>query len=214
MRGGSQLRCVVNGAAGQETRFLVAAPPQGERIAVIGAGPAGLTYASLVADGNEVTVFEREAVPGGAFRYAGKAPLYQDVVANQASFDRYIERMVAACVHKGVTFRYGIDVARAPGELADFDRIVIATGARYRFGLGPLPAMLLDRGAGHWQGLERIFKMPAFPNLFYDRARRATGDDFRRLARPGQQVMVIGDAIRAGKSRPAIASAFEAALLG
>jgi dimethylglycine catabolism A len=214
MRGGAQLDCVVNGAAGQETRFLAAAPPQGERIAVIGAGPAGLTYASLVAEGNAVTVFEREAVPGGAFRYAGKAPLYQDVVANQASFDRYIERMVAACIHKGVTFRYGIDVARAPGELADFDRIVIATGARYRFGLGPLPAMLLDRGAGHWPGLERIFKMPAFRNWFYDRARRATGDDFRRLARPGQKVMVIGDALRAGKSRPAIASAFEAALLG
>jgi hypothetical protein len=187
-------------------------PPQGERIAVVGAGPAGLTYASLVADGNDVTVFEREAAPGGAFRYAGKAPLYQDVVANQASFDRYIERMVAACIHKGVTFRYGVDIARAP-ELAGFDRIVIATGARYRFGLGPLPSMLLNRGAGHWPGLERIFKMPAFRNWFYDRARRATGDEFRRLARPGQKVMVIGDAVRAGKSRPAIAGAFEAALL-
>ena len=214
MRGGSQLRCVVNGAAGRETRFLVAAPPRGERIAVVGAGPAGLTYASLVADGNAVTVFEREAVPGGAFRHAGKAPLYQDVAADQASFDRYIERMVAACLHKGVTFRYGIDVARAPAELAGFDRIVIASGARYRFGLGRLPAMLLDRGAGRWPGLERIFKMPAFRSWFYERARRATGDDFRRLARPGQKLMVIGDAIRAGKSRPAIASAFEAALLG
>jgi 2,4-dienoyl-CoA reductase-like NADH-dependent reductase (Old Yellow Enzyme family) len=214
MRGGSQLRCVVNGAAGQETRFLAATPPQGERIAVVGAGPAGLTYASLVADGNTVTVFEREAAPGGAFRYAGKAPLYQDVVANQASFDRYIERVVAACIHKGVTFRYGVDVSHAPGELASFDRIVIATGARYRFGLGPLPAMLLDRGAGHWPGFERISKLPAFRNWFYDRARRATGEDFRRLARPGQKLMVIGDALRAGKSRPAITSAFEAALLG
>ena len=57
MRGGAQLRCVVNGAAGQETRFAAAAPPQGERIAVIGAGPAGLTYASLVADDNQVTRF-------------------------------------------------------------------------------------------------------------------------------------------------------------
>src|SRR5205807_4163088 len=46
MRGGTQLRCVVNAAAGDETRFAAAEPPQGERIAVIGAGPAGLTYAS------------------------------------------------------------------------------------------------------------------------------------------------------------------------
>ena len=36
------------------------------KIAVIGAGPAGLTYASLVADGNSVTVLEKAARPGGA----------------------------------------------------------------------------------------------------------------------------------------------------
>jgi 2,4-dienoyl-CoA reductase-like NADH-dependent reductase (Old Yellow Enzyme family) len=67
MRGGSPLRCVVNGAAGQETRFLKPQPPRNERIAIIGAGPAGLTYASLVADRNAVTIFEREDRAGGAF---------------------------------------------------------------------------------------------------------------------------------------------------
>ena len=214
MRGGTQLGCVVNGAAGRETRFLGATPPRGERIAVIGAGPAGLTYTSLVAGDNAVTVFEREQVAGGAFRRAGKAPLFQEVVAAQDLFDRYIARMVAACVHKGVTFRYGIDVAHAAGALAGFDRIVIATGARYRFGLGPLPALLLDRGAGRWPGLRRLFSWPPFRDWFYHRARRSTGEDFRRLGKPGQKVTVIGDALRAGKSQPAIASAFEAALLG
>jgi dimethylglycine catabolism A len=122
--------------------------------------------------------------------------------------------MVAACVHKGVTFRYGIDVSRAAGELSGFDRIVIATGARYRFGLGPLPGLLLDRGAGQWPGLRRLFSWPPFRDWFYHRARRSTGEDFRRLSKPGQKVTVIGDAARAGKSQPAIASAFEAALLG
>ena len=213
MRGGAQLRCVVNGAAGQETRFQAATPPAGERIAVIGAGPAGLTYASLVADNNKVTIFERDGRAGGAFRYAGKAPLFQEVVANQDSFDRYVQQLVAVCMGKGAEFRYGIDVTRAPELLASFDRIVIATGAKYRFGLGQVPSTLLDWGLGRAPGLRRIFAMPAFRNWFYGKARKATGEAMRHLARPGQKVMVIGDAVVAGKSMPAILSAFEAALL-
>ena len=55
MRGGAKLGCVVNGTAGKEALYAAAQPPQGERIAVVGAGPAGLTYASLVAKGNTVT---------------------------------------------------------------------------------------------------------------------------------------------------------------
>jgi hypothetical protein len=211
MRGGTQLRCVVNGAAGRETQFRNAQAPHGERIAVIGAGPAGLTFASLVAGRNSVTIFEREQRAGGAFRYAGKAPLFQEVRANPASFARYIDDMVAACVKKGVTFRYGVDVRQTPGLLAPFDRIVIASGARYRFGLGPLATALLDLGAAHWPGLRGIFSKPAFRDWFYHKGRRGTGEALRALARPGQKIVVIGDAVQAGKSRPAIASAFEAA---
>jgi 2,4-dienoyl-CoA reductase-like NADH-dependent reductase (Old Yellow Enzyme family) len=213
MRGGAQLRCVVNGAAGQEFRFQQATPPRGERIAVIGAGPAGLTYASLVADVSEVTVFEREDCAGGAFRYAGKAPLFQEVVANQDSFDRYVQQLVAACENKGVVFRYGIDVTSAPEMLAAFDSVVIATGAKYRFGLGRIPHTLLDLGLGRATGLRRIFGAPAFRNWFYYKARKPTGKEMGSLARAGQQLMVIGDAVTPGKSMAAIHSAFEAALL-
>jgi hypothetical protein len=212
MRGGSPLRCVVNGAAGQERRFEAAHPPASERIAVVGAGPAGLTYASLVAERNSVTVFERAQRAGGAFRYAGKAPLFQEVVANQESFDRYVQQLETACAAKGVTLRYGVDVVRAPELLAPFDRIVIATGAAYRFGAGGIATFLLDRGAGRWPLMRRIFSASRVREWFYHRARRPTGEGLRALARAGQQVQVIGDARAAGKSREAILSAFEAAL--
>jgi 2,4-dienoyl-CoA reductase-like NADH-dependent reductase (Old Yellow Enzyme family) len=212
MRGGAQLHCVVNGAAGRERHFAATSAPLGERIAVIGAGPAGLTYASLVAPANKVTVFERTAHAGGSFRFAGKAPLFQDVVTCQESFDRYITQMVGACTHRGVTLRYGVDVTRAPELLAPFDRIVIATGATYRFGLGPVAMALLDLGAGRWPLLRQLLSMPAFRDWFYYRARNPTGQALKSLAWPGQEVVVIGDALTAGKSRPAIASAFDAAL--
>jgi dimethylglycine catabolism A len=213
MRGGARLHCVVNAAAGDETRFAAAKPPQGERIAIIGAGPAGLTYAALVADTNRVTIFERENAAGGAFRQAGKAPLFQEVAAEQTSFDRYISNMVAACMHKGVTFLYGVDIIKGPGQLATYDRIVIATGAGYRFALGGLPNLLLDHGAARWPVLRWIFTMRRFRHWLYHRARRSTGERARRICRPRQYVVVIGDALKPGKSGPAIASAFEAALL-
>jgi 2,4-dienoyl-CoA reductase-like NADH-dependent reductase (Old Yellow Enzyme family) len=214
MRGGAGIGCVVNGAAGRESLYADAEPPRGERVAVIGAGPAGLSYASLVAPGNAVTVFEKARQAGGAFRYAGKAPLFQEVKASEASFARYIADLVAACERSGVTFRYGIDVAAQPAVLAPFDRVVVATGAAYRYGLAPLATTLLDLGAGHWPGLSRLFARPALRDWFYHRARRATAARFTALARPGQTVLAIGDALAAGKSKPAIASAFEAALLG
>jgi 2,4-dienoyl-CoA reductase-like NADH-dependent reductase (Old Yellow Enzyme family) len=213
MRGGAGIGCVVNGAAGRETRFADAAPPRNERIAVIGAGPAGLTYASLVADGNAVTVFEKDEQPGGAFRYAGKAPLFQEVEASETSFERYIADLAAACAGKGVSFRFLTDVAAAPELLAPFDRIVVATGAAYRFGLGPIAKTMLDWGAGRWPLLSRLFSAPAFREWFYYRGRRGTADRFRPLAKPGQTVIAIGDAVAAGKSKQAIASAFDAALL-
>ncbi len=214
MRGGARIGCVVNGAAGRETLFAEAKPPNNERIAVIGAGPAGLTYAHLVADHNAVTVFDKAAVAGGSFRYAGKAPLFQEVEAEQKSFDRYIADLFAACVMKKVVFRLSTDASASAQDLTSFDRIVIASGADYRFGLGALAAWALDRGVARAPAVARLFSSPAVRDWFYYRARRPTAERFKRLARPGQIVTVIGDAARAGKSKQAIATAFEAALLG
>jgi len=214
MRGGARIGCVVNGAAGRETLFAAPQIPRGERIAVIGAGPAGLTYASLVAEDNHVTVFEQDAEAGGALRSAAKAPQFQEVETEPRSFSRYIADLVAACRAKGVQFRFGEDATAVTGLLAGFDCIVIATGAQYRFGLQPLASSLLDTGIARAPGIARLFKSPSVRNWFYYKARRGNAARFRQLARPGQRVIAIGDAALAGKSKEAIASAFAAALLG
>ena len=211
MRGGDQLSCLVNPTAAREMEFSDARLPAGERICVIGAGPAGLSYASLVADGNQVTVYERESTPGGAFRYAGKAPRFQGVEADEGSLNAYVVELERACRQKGVTFEYGTDVLTLPHTLRDFQRIVIATGADYRYGFGPIVRWLLDTGLGKSAIGRWLFSSVRVRNWFYYRARSATGDTRHAPANPGQQVVVIGDAARAGTSQEAIASAFRAA---
>lgn len=214
MRGGSRLQCLVNPITGRERLFADATPPRGEKIAVIGAGPAGLSYASLVAEGNAVTLFERAPQGGGSFRLAGLAPKFQEVETRQGSFLAYIAALEQDCREKGVTVAYGRDPAADPALLDGFDRIVVATGARYRFGLGAIVPALLKLGVGKWPGVAGLMSRPDVRDWFYHRARTATGARYRRLAKAGQRVEVIGDARQAGKSKPAIESAFAAALLG
>jgi len=213
MRAGKRLHCLVNPTTGRERAFEGVRPPAGEKIAVVGAGPAGLSYASLVAATNQVTVFERAPHAGGALRLAGKAPMFQDVEAADAPLLAYIREIERGCREQGVTFRFNLDVARAPAALAGFDRIVVATGAAWRLGLGALARALLDTGTARWPPIRRALSSPKLRDWFYYRARTAAGTDVSRFAGPGQKVVVIGDALTPGKAGPAIQSAFEAALL-
>jgi dimethylglycine catabolism A len=213
MRSGSRISCVVNPIAGHELEFADPRLPEGEKICVVGAGPAGLSYASLVADRNSVTVIERALVPGGAFRYTGKAPLFGEVEAEEGSFEAYVVGLEEACREQNVEFRYGLDITRRPQVLASYDRVVFATGARYRYGLDRVVPRLLDLGLGKSRLGRRLLTSPRVREWLYYGARRATGPDVWQLARPGQKVTVIGDAASAGKARDAVDGAFRAALL-
>ena len=210
MRGGDQLRCVVNPAAARELDYASPRLPEGERIAVIGAGPAGLSYAALVADTNTVTVYEKSTRSGGALRYAGLAPRFQDVEARQTPLDNFIEALERTCNEKRVRFVYGADIKNASQLAAnDFDRVVIATGARYRLGLGPLLLTLIRRGWARVPVLRWVFARPKVRDWLYYGAREPL---VPKLGKLRGKVLVIGDAVAPGKTREAIASAFDTAL--
>ncbi len=210
MRGGDKLGCVVNPAAACELQYAQATlSPLGKRICVIGAGPAGLSYAHLAADANSVTVFDRNSRPGGALRYAGLAPQFQNVEAKQESLDAFIDDLERACREKQVVFNYGTDISTLSDVARDFDQIVVATGAKYRLGLGGLVVLLLEAGWGKSSLARWLFKSARIRDWFYYCARKSS---IPNLTQPnGKQVVIIGDAATPGKTREAIESAYKAA---
>lgn len=215
MRQGSRLHCLVNTETGRERRFKISGfpncGPKGKRIAVIGAGPAGLTYASLVAANNKVTVFEKAPVSGGAFRLAGLAPKFQSVDADPSSLLCYIASLEERCRKAGVELRFNTS-ATDPRALDGFDLVVIAAGAAYRAGSGPIMRWMLRSGLFRLPGLRALASNPAVRDFFYYKARRGVGLEMRRRFEGHVPTIVIGDAQAAGKSAEAIASAFEAAM--
>ena len=95
----------------------------GKKVAVIGAGPAGLAAANdLNLMGYTVTVFEKNEAAGGLLRYG--IPNFK---LNKAIIDRRIKLMEA----EGIEFKYNSGISGEfgiAGISADFDAVVIATG--------------------------------------------------------------------------------------
>lgn len=205
MRGGSPLHCIINPATGRERQRQKG--PSGKRIAVIGAGPAGLSYALWAAPDNAVTVFERQEKPGGAWRQAGKAPLFQDVEAAEDAFAVTAYSLVGACREAGVAVRFGINPKSMPAMLEPYDLVVIATGARYRFGLGGIARSILNTGLAKRGRLKRLFSQNRVRDWFYYKARRARPIRLQPK-RNDQEIIVIGDAHRPGKTADATMDAW------
>jgi glutamate synthase (NADPH/NADH) small chain len=110
----------------------------GRKVAVIGAGPAGLACAQqLNHAGHTVTVYERDEAGGGLVRFG---------VPEFKIEKRLVERRLQQLVEEGISFRYGLDIGVDIGadELRDLnDAVVIATGSRVPRDL-PVPGRELD----------------------------------------------------------------------
>jgi 2,4-dienoyl-CoA reductase (NADPH2) len=123
---GQLTSCLVNPRACHETQLNYLPATSARRIAVVGAGPAGLAYATTAAQrGHLVTLFEASDEIGGQFNLAKRIPGKEEFYETL----RYFKRMIEI---NQIDLKLG---ARADAKLiADggFDDVVISTGIKPR----------------------------------------------------------------------------------
>ncbi len=116
--------CLVNPRACHETELVLEPTVTPRRVAVVGAGPAGLS-AALAADqrGHDVTLFDQADRIGGQLHYAAAIP-------GKEEFLGLIEWYRTEVGESRIALRLGQTVTAA--DLDGFDSVVIATGVRPR----------------------------------------------------------------------------------
>jgi 2,4-dienoyl-CoA reductase (NADPH2) len=123
---GKTTSCLVNPRACNETELVIAPAASPKRIAVVGAGPAGLSFAVTAAQrGHTVELFDAASEIGGQFNVAKKVPGKEEFYETL----RYYGRQLALCgVKVSLNTRVSADSLKAGG----YDEIVLATGVTPR----------------------------------------------------------------------------------
>lgn len=116
--------CLVNPRACHETEIVLTPTKRKREVAVVGAGPAGLSAAvSLAEAGNKVTLFEKNPHLGGQFRLAMAIPGKEEFAETLRYFTRRLDVL-------GVDVR--LSTAADVAALSGFDEVVISTGVEPR----------------------------------------------------------------------------------
>ncbi|WP_053845374.1 FAD-dependent oxidoreductase [Paracidovorax avenae] len=133
--GGKITSCLVNPRACHETELVIEPASARKRIAVVGAGPAGLAFSVTAAQrGHDVTLFDAGTEIGGQLNIAKKVPGKEEFHETLRYFRRQLE------LHR-VTVNLGQRIGAAELACAGFDEVVLATGIAPR-----IPAI---DGVGH-----------------------------------------------------------------
>ncbi len=118
--------CLVNPRACHETELLYTPTHKAKKIAVVGAGPAGLACATVAAQrGHNVTLFEARGEVGGQFTFASKIPGKEEFLETV----RYYKKMIE--VHN-IDLKLNTWVKSDELKEAGFDEIVVSTGVAPR----------------------------------------------------------------------------------
>ena len=123
---GKVTSCLVNPRACHETLLNIAPAKSKGRIAVVGAGPAGLSFATTAAQGGfDVTLFDAADEIGGQFNIAKQIPGKEEFYETLRFYRRQIDLL-------GVTLKLGTRVDAQQLVEAGFDQVVLATGVSPR----------------------------------------------------------------------------------
>ena len=125
---GGHIQCTVNPRTGFEEQIAREATPAASprRVAVVGAGPAGITCATVAVErGHQVTLFERRETVGGML-IPGSRPRAKYDVAN---YRDYLRGRLAQCEREhALEVRLGAEATVELLAEAGYDAVVLCTG--------------------------------------------------------------------------------------
>jgi 2,4-dienoyl-CoA reductase (NADPH2) len=155
--------CLVNPRACNETEISEEKAKKSARVAVVGAGPAGLSFAVEAAKrGHQVTIFEKRAEFGGQFDLARKIPGKEEFSETL----RYYRTMIAKL---GIELKLGTEARVDVLKAAAYDAVIVAAGVR------PRTIPLLEKARA-----EKDPRVVAYDELI------------RGRVAPGERVAIIG----------------------